>query len=62
MNLSAAYLKKIEEAKNEGLDKGRDDYQIEVIRNLLKENSSLDFISRVTGLPIATLQQLQRSL
>jgi predicted transposase YdaD len=58
MNLSAAYLKKIEEAKSEG----RIESHIEIAQRLLRENSSLEFISRVTDLPIATLQQLQRSL
>jgi hypothetical protein len=58
MNLSAAYLKKIDEAKREG----RTESHIEIAQRLLRENSPLEFISRVTDLPIATLQQLQRSL
>jgi hypothetical protein len=62
MNLSAAYLKKIDEAKREGRTEGRTESHIEIAQRLLRENSPLEFISRVTDLPIATLQQLQRSL
>jgi hypothetical protein len=58
VNLSDAYLKKIEEAKTEG----RTESHIEIAQRLLRENSPLEFISRVTDLPIATIQQLQRSI
>jgi hypothetical protein len=51
MQLSEAYLKKREEWKEEG--------KLEVAMNLLQEGSSLDFISRTTGLPIATIEKLR---
>jgi hypothetical protein len=51
MNLSAAYLKKREEWKEEG--------KLEVAINLLREGSTLDLIVRATGLSIATIESLR---
>jgi hypothetical protein len=54
MNLSAAYLKKREEWKLEGKLEER----LELATNLLREGSALDFIAKVTGLPIESIQEL----
>lgn len=57
MNLSAAYLKKREEWREEG--------KLEVAINLLQEGSTLDLIVRATGLLIETIESLrddQRSI
>jgi predicted HTH domain antitoxin len=51
MNLSAAYLKKREEWKEEG--------KLEVAINLLREGATLDLIVRATGLPIETIESLR---
>jgi predicted transposase YdaD len=55
VQLSAAYLKKREEWKEEG----KMEEKLEAAMNLLREGSSLDFIARATGLPIATIQELR---
>jgi hypothetical protein len=55
MNLSAAYLKKREEWKEEGILEGK----ISTAVNLLREGSTLDFIIRATGLPIETIESLR---
>ena len=54
MNLSAAYLKKREEWKDEGILEGK---AITAI-NLLREGFSVDLIVRATGLPIETIESL----
>ena len=51
MNLSAAYLKKREEWREEG--------KLEVAINLLQEGSTLDLIIRATGLSIETIESLR---
>jgi hypothetical protein len=58
MQLSEAYLKKREEWKEEG----KTEEKLEVAMNLLREGSALDFIARVTGLPIATIQEFRDRL
>jgi hypothetical protein len=50
MNLSAAYLKKQQEWKQE--------VRQEVVANLLREGSSLEFVAKVTGLTIAEVEGL----
>jgi hypothetical protein len=55
MQLSAAYLKKREEWKEEG----KMEEKLELAVNLLREGSPLDFIARTTGLPIATIENLR---
>jgi hypothetical protein len=51
MNLSAAYLKKREEWKEEG--------KLEVAINLLREDFTIDLIVRATGLSIETIESLR---
>ena len=54
MNLSAAYLKKREEWKQEGIESGI----IEVAAHLLKEELSVEFIMKVTGLTAPQIQSI----
>ena len=54
MKLSAAYLQKIEEWKEEGI--------CEVALNLLREGSDTAFILKVTGLSIEQVNQLRQQL
>jgi hypothetical protein len=57
MNLSVAYLKKIEEAKEEAKE--------EMVILFLRAGATPEFIANATGLPIATIEQLrddQRSI
>jgi hypothetical protein len=50
MNLSAAYLKKQQEWKQE--------VRRELVINLLREGSSVEFVAKVTGLTIAEVEGL----
>lgn len=43
----------------QGLERGRQETQVEIVRNMLQENIPLETIARITGLSIAQLQQLQ---
>jgi hypothetical protein len=52
MNLSAAYLQKQQEWKEEGRQQGRTEQQQEVTIAMLKENLSPNLIVKTTGLPI----------
>jgi predicted transposase/invertase (TIGR01784 family) len=49
-------LDAIETARSEGIEKNRIDTAIE----MLKENSSIDFIQRVTKLPLETIENLKK--
>ncbi len=55
MKLSAAYLKKREEWKREGILEAK----IEIAVNLLREGLSLDLIVEITELPIETIESLR---
>ena len=54
MNLSAAYLKKREEWKQEGIESGI----TEVAANLLKEGFSVEIVMKVTGLTAFQIQSI----
>ncbi len=60
------YRSGLSAAKSEGItigkEKGRTEAKLEAARNLLKENVSEDVISRCTGLPLETVQQLAEEL
>jgi molybdopterin converting factor small subunit len=58
MNLSAAYLKKQEEWKQEGEQKKA----VEVAINLLREGSAPDLIAKVTKLSLKEIEKLRESL
>lgn len=59
MNLSAAYLKKREEWKDEGILEGILEGKAITAINLLREGFSVDLIVRATGLPIETIESLR---
>lgn len=48
----------IEIGKNEGIEIGKKIVQIQLAKNLLKENVELEFIERITGLSIQELKIL----
>lgn len=58
MNLSAAYLKKREEWKQEGIESGISQGIGEVATNLLKEGLSVEFVMKVTGLTAPQIQSI----
>jgi hypothetical protein len=59
MNLSAAYLKKREEWKEQGILEGILEGKIITAVNLLRRGMDFQEISEVTGLPIETIESLR---
>ena len=45
--------------RQEGEAKGKEETQLEIAKNMLKENIDISVISRVTGLDIETIQKLK---
>jgi hypothetical protein len=60
MNLSAAYLQKQQEWKEEGIQVGIQTGIHQVAIALLQENLDLQLIAKTTGLPIKAVKQLQK--
>ena len=58
MNLSAAYVKKKEEWREDGINEG----VYTVALNLLRENADMRLILKVTGLTVEQINQLQEQL
>ena len=50
------------EGREEGLKEGKKEEKKEIVKSLLKENSSIDFISRVTGLSINEINEIKRNI
>ena len=46
--------------RQEGEAKGKEETQLEIAKNMLKENIDISVISRVTGLDIETIQKLSK--
>jgi regulator of replication initiation timing len=63
MNLSAAYLKKQQEWKEEGRQEGRQEsqreFQIQTVINGLKAGGTPEFLAQIVGLPIGEIEQLR---
>jgi predicted transposase/invertase (TIGR01784 family) len=59
MNLSAAYLKKQQEWKEEGRKEGRQELQIQMVINGLREGLSLEALATILGLPIEQIEALR---
>jgi predicted transposase YdaD len=55
MNLSAAYIKKIEEAKSEGKSEGK----LEAALEFLRAGVAADFIAQTLGLSIESIEKLR---
>ena len=59
-----------DEGKREGYDSGYDSgfddgieqTKIEIVRNMLKENSGIDFISKVSGLSIEKIEEIKNNI
>ena len=49
-------------AKQDGMMEGKKEGKIEVARELLKENISIQIIKKTTGLPLATIRLLEKEL
>ena len=49
----------IEEAEEKGIEQGSLDKSYEIARNMLKENTDIEFISKVTGLNIDQIKKLE---
>ncbi|MCL2186243.1 MAG: hypothetical protein FWB86_10380 [Treponema sp.] len=46
------------EGHEEGQEKGREEEKIIIARNLLAEGSSPEFVQKITGLDLKTIQEL----
>ena len=44
---------------SDGIEKGTEQKAIEIAHNMLNENTPIDFISKVTGLPISSIDKLK---
>ncbi len=56
-----AYIenKKMTRAKKEGIEQGSKQKQFEIAKNMLKENSDINFICKVTGLDKEEIESLK---
>ena len=45
----------------QGIEQGKAESKIEMVKNLFKEKMSVDFISKVTGLPINTIIEFEKN-
>ncbi|MBS4025515.1 MAG: hypothetical protein KGZ96_07540 [Clostridia bacterium] len=52
----------IADAKEEGIKEGETKGKIETAKAALIEGSSVEFVAKITGLPIATILQLKDEL
>jgi regulator of replication initiation timing len=59
MNLSAAYLKKQQEWKEEGRQESQQAFQTQAVINGLKEGGTPEFLAKVLGVPIEQIEQLR---
>ena len=48
----------IEKGREEGLEKGHFYEKLEIARNLLAEGSTLEFVQKITGLDMETIESL----
>lgn len=48
-----------QEGEEIGILRGKEEKQLEIAKNMLKENIDISVISRVTGLDIETIQKLK---
>lgn len=49
-----------QEGEEIGILRGKEEKQLEIAKNMLKENIDISVISRVTGLDIETIQKLSK--
>ena len=47
-----------EDGRDEGISEGRTDEKLEIARNLLAEGSTPEFIQKITGLDMETIENL----
>ena len=48
----------LDEGIGKGIEKGRFNEKLEIARNLLAEGSTLEFVQRITGLDMETIENL----
>jgi predicted transposase/invertase (TIGR01784 family) len=48
----------LEEGREEGLEEGRFNEKLEIARNLLAEGSTPEFVQKITGLDMETIENL----
>ncbi len=53
-----AYKDGLEQGIEQGLEQGSQNKQIEIAKNMLKENMDISIISRITGLDVDILKKL----
>ncbi len=58
--LELKYIKKHE--REEGISEGKKENKIEMIKNMLKEHASLEFITKVSNTPIEEIKEIERGL
>ena len=49
----------LEEAKEQGIEQGIEQRNIEIAKNLIKENINIELISKTTGLSIEEVKKIQ---
>ena len=51
----------IEQGIKQSIEQGKASIKFEMVKNLLKEKMSVDFIAKVTGLPISTIIEFEKN-
>ena len=49
------------DTEKEILQRGRQERNYEVVSNMLKKNTDVDFISEVTGMPVKEIKKLKKN-
>ena len=60
-NEEDAHRSYYEQGREDGIEQGKASIKFEMVKNLLKEKMSVDFIAKVTGLPISTIIEFEKN-
>lgn len=55
---SVLYQEPFDKGKKEGIEKGRKEGKLEVVRNALKEGTEIDLIAKLTGLSKKEIEKI----
>ena len=51
----------MQQGRQEGMQQGRQERNYEVVSNMLKKNTDVDFISEVTGMSVKEIKKLKKN-
>ena len=61
-NTEDAIAVRAEEAWEEGLEEGREEREIEIAQNALAEGLAVEFVQKITGLDLETVEKLKAEM